>query len=110
MSRGTPHRPVYSRGQRLACRERERVPLGRFTHPREVALDFTYRARPDGVVEILHRGRPAAILRGAKACEFLREAAGCDAEQAQQLMARRTGNFKRGNERLARSHPRNRTA
>jgi hypothetical protein len=29
-------------------------------------------------------------------------------EEAQQLMARVTGNFKRGNERLAAGHPRNR--
>ena len=30
-------------------------------------------------------------------------------EEGQQLMARVTGNYKRGNERVARQHPRNRS-
>ena len=71
-------------------------------------LGFTHRTRKSGDVEILHRGRLAATLRGVAAAEFLSEFAGCDEAAAQQLMARLTGNYKRGNERAATSHPRNR--
>jgi hypothetical protein len=61
-------------------------------------LGFTHRVRKDGAVEILHHGRP----------DFLAEAPDSTSADAQQLMARLTGNFKRGNERLAAGHPRNR--
>jgi hypothetical protein len=71
-------------------------------------LGFTYRVRKDGAVEILHHGRPATTLRGRSAQDFLAEAPDSTSADAQQLMARLTGNFKRGNERLAAGHPRNR--
>jgi hypothetical protein len=70
-------------------------------------LGFTYRVRKDGAVEILH-GQPATTLRGRSAQDFLAEAPDSASADAQQLMARITGNFKRGNERLAAGHPRNR--
>lgn len=69
-------------------------------------LGFTYRTRKGGAIEILHRGALASTLRGTDAIDFLAEIeAGGD---AQQLMARLTGNYRRGNERQAKSHPRNR--
>lgn len=71
-------------------------------------LGFTYAIRKTGEVEIFHHGRSAATLRGQAATEFVGEAQG-DAAGAQQAMARLTGNYRRGNERLARLHPRNRT-
>jgi hypothetical protein len=71
-------------------------------------LGFTWRTRKGGVVEVLHRGRVASSLGGADAAEFLSEVSALDAADAQQLMARLTGNYKRGNERLAGQHPRNR--
>lgn len=71
-------------------------------------LGFTHRTRKSGEVELLHRGRLAATLRGAEAAGFLAEMDGCGPDEAQQLMARLTGNYKRGNERLAAAHPRNR--
>jgi antitoxin (DNA-binding transcriptional repressor) of toxin-antitoxin stability system len=71
-------------------------------------LGFRYRVRKGGDVEITHCGRLAATLRGAHAAEFLAEAPESADPEAQQLMARLTGNYKRGNERLASSHPRNR--
>jgi hypothetical protein len=71
-------------------------------------LGFVYRKRKGEVVEVLHRGRLASTLRGVAALEFLSEVQSCTASDAQQLMARLTGNFKRGNERLAGNHPRNR--
>jgi hypothetical protein len=72
-------------------------------------LGFTVRTLKNGEVCILHHGRVAATLRGARASAFLDELAeGSDAD-GQQLMARLTGNYRRGNERLAQKHPRNRS-
>jgi len=70
--------------------------------------DFTYRENKDGSVLIQHRGRTAAVLRRADAADFLEEVEGCSLEECQHVMARLTGNYKRGNERLAQEHPRNR--
>jgi hypothetical protein len=47
-------------------------------------------------VLIKHRGRTAATLRGAAAQRFL---AKLERDDPQQVMARATGNYKRGNER-----------
>ncbi|MEV7633515.1 hypothetical protein AB0N64_14035 [Microbacterium sp. NPDC089318] len=64
---------------------------------------FQHLVRGDEVV-ILHHGIRAATLRGAKAVDFL----SCiDSEDPQPLMARLTGDYRRGNERVARRHPRN---
>lgn len=73
----------------------------------EEDLGFVHRRRKDGSIEILHHGRLAATLRGNGAIDFLSDVGGASAEQAQQLMARLTGNYKRGNERAAKDHPRN---
>lgn len=67
---------------------------------------FDYALRRDGSVLITHHGRTAATLRGQRAEEFLAEVTG-DADD-QELMARLTGNYRHGNERQAREHPRNR--
>ena len=53
---------------------------------------------------ISHLGRRATVLRGRQAVDFLAEV---DLGDGQQLMARLTGNYRRGNERIARQHPRN---
>ncbi|XVU22357.1 hypothetical protein ACQPZJ_34510 [Actinoplanes sp. CA-054009] len=66
---------------------------------------FTYRVRKNGDVEVLHHGRPASVLRGAAAARFLRDVEDGD---PQELMARITGNYRHGNERTAKNHPRNR--
>jgi hypothetical protein len=66
---------------------------------------FRFARRDDGSVVITHRGRHATTLRGGRAAAFLAEVAGGD---EQLVMARWTGNYKRGNERAAREHPRNR--
>ena len=71
-------------------------------------LGFTYRQRKGGVVELLRHGRLASTLRGTDALDFLSEVESSDGAAAQQLMARLTGNYKRGNERVAGSHLRNR--
>ncbi|WP_230084189.1 hypothetical protein [Nocardioides marmotae] len=46
----------------------------------------------------------AATLRGGRAAEFLAEVE----DDPQLAMARWTGNYRHGNERTARQHPRNR--
>lgn len=69
---------------------------------------FRYERRSSGEVVIFHRSTVATVLRGPKAPAFLDEVAGATSDEAQELMARLTGNYKRGNERLAAQHPRNR--
>ena len=71
-------------------------------------LGFSYQARKDGTVRITHNGRRAATLRALDAAEFLAELEDLSPADAQQLMARVTGQYKHGNERVAKSHPRNR--
>ena len=72
------------------------------------AHGFDYDERRDGTVLITHHGRRATVLRGPRAAEFLAEVASDQQSDPQGVMARWTGNYKRGNERQARQHPRNR--
>lgn len=65
---------------------------------------FAYRQRKDGSVAVTHHGVEAAVLRGAAAANFL---AKVERGDPQALMARETGNYRRGNERVAVRHPRN---
>jgi hypothetical protein len=69
---------------------------------------FTYRRNKDGGVVVFHHGRRAASLNKSHAAELSDEIAGADALEVQHILARLTGNYKRGNERLAKSHHRNR--
>ncbi len=69
------------------------------------AEGFAWTHRKNGDVVITHRGRPATVLRDARATDFLDD---ITAGNEQDLMARLAGNYRRGNERLAHSHPRNR--
>lgn len=66
---------------------------------------FGWTQLADGSVRITHHGRVATTLRGPRASGFLDDVENGD---PQQLMARLTGNYKHGNERMARQHPRNR--
>ncbi len=61
--------------------------------------EFSYRATKDGRVLISRHGRRVVVLAGAKATRFLASAESLDGEALQLLLARVTGNFKRGNER-----------
>lgn len=64
-------------------------------------LGFTYRATAQGVVRISRSGREVVTLRSRAAAGFLAKADGASAEAVQQLCARATGNYKRGNESAA---------
>lgn len=66
---------------------------------------FDYVQRSDGSVVITHHGSTATVLRGRRAADFIEDA---EAGDSQELMARVTGNYKHGNERMAKNHPRNR--
>lgn len=59
-----------------------------------------------GHVVVTHNGTTATTLRGWRATEFLSDVEG--GADVQELLARLTGNYKRGNERTAANHPRNR--
>ena len=60
---------------------------------------FSFVSRADGTIVISYHGAPVTLLRGKAADRFATRIDGADASSAQQLMARATGNFKRGNER-----------
>lgn len=60
------------------------------------ASGFDYSVRKNGEVVISHHGRQATVLRGRRAEKFLADVGKRD---PQQVMARVTGNYKRGNER-----------
>ena len=72
-------------------------------------LGFRARIRKSGDLEVLHHGRVAATIRGETAQSFLVDIDDAADSEAQQVMARITGNYKRGSERLASRHPRNRS-
>ena len=62
---------------------------------------FSYE-REGAAVAIYHHGRRATVLRAAAAGRFLLEV---ERRDPQQLMARATGNYKRGNERAGKGSP-----
>lgn len=66
---------------------------------------FAYDLRRGGDIHISHHGRPAGTLRGTAAVRFL---ADVDHGDPQEVMARVTGNYRHGNERMGKDHPRNR--
>jgi hypothetical protein len=68
------------------------------------AAGFEFQRRGDEIL-IRHHGKDAVTLRGAAAAKFLHDV---DQGDPQDVMARATGNYRRGNERVARQHPRNR--
>ena len=74
----------------------------------DVDLGFTFKKLKNGDVVVAHRGKQATTLRKDKANWFLEEMNDLPFEAQQQEMARLTGNYRRGNERTAKDHPRNR--
>ncbi len=60
---------------------------------------FSFRAAKDGRVFLFWLGKQVKILKGREAQDFLQKIAGLEGKEAQLIMAKITGNFKRGNER-----------
>jgi len=64
-----------------------------------LASGFSWRSTKDGRVLIDWRGRTVTTLAGKRAGRFLTDVESADEEGTQLLLARVTGNFKRGNDR-----------
>ncbi len=60
---------------------------------------FTYRINKDKKVFIAWHGKQVTVLKGKEAQKFMSRIANLDHKEAQLVMAKATGNFKRGNER-----------
>lgn len=69
-------------------------------------LGFRGAVHNNGDVVVRHHDRRATTLRGGRAAEFPDDADPNAPQDVQEDLARLTGNYKRGNERDARSHPR----
>jgi hypothetical protein len=83
-------------------------PTGQTNEGETDDLGFTHIATKSGLVFIRRDGRQVTELSGAAASEFLKKVKDADFAMQQQIMARITGNYKRGNERQAAKHTRNR--
>jgi hypothetical protein len=60
---------------------------------------FSYQATKDGKVLISWHGKLVTTLKGDRAQKFIGQIEDADDHEAQLIMAKATGNFKRGNER-----------
>ena len=60
---------------------------------------FSFVTRADGSIVVRYHEAPVTLLRGRAAERFAARMSSAEGLAAQQLMARITGNFKRGNER-----------
>jgi hypothetical protein len=68
-------------------------------------LGFTWDVRKDGSVQVRRGGAAVTVVRGGRAAALVAE---LDAGDPQQVLARWTGSYRRGNERTAKNHERNR--
>lgn len=59
---------------------------------------FGYRVTKDGSVRVTRGGREVVVVGGAEAAKLIARL-GFDDETDQHLLARATGNYRRGNER-----------
>jgi hypothetical protein len=60
---------------------------------------FRYQVTKAGLVLLYWHEKHVKTLKGKEAEQFLAKIAGLDGKAAQLVMAKATGNFKRGNER-----------
>lgn len=60
---------------------------------------FSYRQYKNGNVSVFYEGKAVTILKGKNAQKFSSQVENTTEFEAQMLMAKITGNFKRGNER-----------
>jgi len=61
---------------------------------------FSFQVIKDDKVVIRYKGRSAMTLRGKEGARFLSKIEGQESRQQQLVMAKLTGQFKMGNERL----------
>ena len=62
---------------------------------------FAYKISKDDKVFISYEGKQVTTLSGNKAERFIRQIETAEGKAEQLIMAKATGNFKRGNEKLA---------
>jgi len=60
---------------------------------------FSYKVSKDNKVFIYWYGKQVSILKGKESEKFLKRVENADQKEMQLVMAKVTGNFKRGNER-----------
>ena len=63
---------------------------------------FSYRALKNGSVLLEHQGRTVKTISGDEAERFLKHITDLEGLEEQLVLAKLTGNFKRGNERRVR--------
>lgn len=61
---------------------------------------FTYEEKKDSKIFIYHYGKQVMILKEQKASQLLKRLHNATKEDTQLILAKVTGNFKRGNEKL----------
>ncbi|WP_317913271.1 hypothetical protein [Carnobacterium maltaromaticum] len=69
---------------------------------------FSWKKGKDNKLFIYFNGKEVMILKGQKSQKLLEELFDSNEEEEQYLLARITGNFKRGNEKQAKSNLKNR--
>jgi len=62
---------------------------------------FSYRITKDRKVFISYHGKQVTALSGNRAEAFISEIEDAEGKEAQLIMAKVTGNFKRGNEKMS---------
>jgi hypothetical protein len=62
---------------------------------------FSYRVTKDGKVFISYEGKQVTTLVGKNADRFILKIQYAEKKESQLIMAKSTGNFKRGNEKLS---------
>jgi len=60
---------------------------------------FDYRELKDNKVQIYWNNKPVLLLKGGEALKLLKKLGNSEGKQTQLILAKITGNFKRGNER-----------
>lgn len=60
---------------------------------------FAWTRRKNGQVAISHHGRLVTVLRGTAASKLIGRLGTATDDEVQHLLARATGNYRRGNER-----------
>lgn len=67
---------------------------------------FTFQVNKDGSIKIFHHGQLATSFRAKKASQVISKLERLDEAGQQHWMARLTGNYKHGNERLGKQSKR----
>lgn len=104
----TPRNRLLARRQctTIACPDHD-APVNDMGQQHDGDLGLAHHRRKGGAVSISNHSQPATVLGPATAAIFLEDMESLPFADRQQEMARLTGNYRRGNERLAKQHRRN---